>query len=341
MVQINTILYSYCFAILTLINLAAPLEAASEINWYTNFEEAVSRAEQENKPLLLFFTGSEWCGWCKKLEKEALNTADFAKETAHRFIFVKLDFPLYTSNSSELTNQNKALQKRYNIHGFPTIVLLDCKQKEIGQTGYRPGGAKKFAAHLLRMVDEYDSYRSKVALLDRGDLKGEELKTLYYKAQELALQHEACRIMKVGMESDQPTFFALERYRFLAEEGQIHGKEATQLRRFLLEEDPFNQKMTHYYLAIIDFETFSTEMEKENYAPELAVAPLVSYVEKFGRQDMENMWRLHLIISQVFLDRDKLDKALFYAQYSLDTAPLTVQSQIATAIQGIRTQMTR
>jgi protein disulfide-isomerase len=306
--------------------------AAAPINWYTDYEQALTIGKSENKPLLLFFTGSGWCGWCKKLEQEALNTPEFAQATAGRFVFVKLDFPL-----SNVSGQNRALQERYAVKGFPTIVLIDGNQQEIGRTLYRGYNGKNFADLLLKMVNDYGSYRTNMKQL--SSLQGEELKKLYYKAQELDLQHEVCQIIKTGMDSDQAHFFSLERYRFLAEEGQIHGKEATQLRRFLLEADPNNIQMTHYQLAIIDFETFSVEMEKENYAPELAVAPLVSYIEKFGKQDTENRWRLHLLISQVFLDRDKLDKALFYAQYSLDNAPITVQSQIATAIQGIRSQM--
>lgn len=323
-------------ALISFFCLSNPVEASPVINWHTNYEEAVTSAKQTSQPLLLFFTGSDWCGWCIKLENEVFNTAEFSQETANGFVFVKLDFPLYKSAPDDISAQNKALQKCYDIRGFPTVVLLDCNQQQIGQTGYRPGGGKLYGQYLMQMVEEYNNYRTKMKQLGHVELSGEELKQLYYKARQLDLQHEVCQILKEGMESKQPTFFAMERYRFLADEGQIHGKEATQLRRFLLEQDPENQQLTHYHVAVIDFEAFSAEMEKENYAAELAVAPLIYYLEKFGRRDQENMWRLHLIISQVFLDKDKLDKALYYAQYSLDTAPIAVRDQIATAIQSIR-----
>jgi len=325
-----------CFPAVTL----CAEEREEAIHWHTAFEEALNKAKQNNKPLLLFFTGSDWCGWCIKLEKEALDTKEFASEAAKRFIFVKLDFPLYKSIPSDLSVQNKALQKRWDVRGFPTIVLLDSNQNQIGQVGYRSGGGKQYAQHLVRMVEEYSGYKSQMSQLGQVKLPIEQLKQLYYKAKELSLYHEGCRIIVEGMASEQPDFFAMERYRLLAEEGKIHGIEATQLRRFLLEHDPLNEKMTHYSLALIDFETFSAEMEKESYAPELTVAPLVSYIERFGGKDHDNMWQLQLIISQVFLDKNRLDKALYYAQSSLDTAPPALRSQIATAVQSIRAQMT-
>lgn len=332
----------YMAAMLTALCLCPALQASPtppSINWHTNYEAAISSAKESCKPLLLFVTGSDWCGWCMKLEQEVLETEEFYNQAADRFVFMKVDFPLYKTIAKEIVAQNKALQSRYHIHNFPTIILLDSNQQQIGQTGYQPCSAKCYAQHLIGMVEEYSDYRAKIKQLGHLELSSEDLKKLYHIAQQLDLQHEVCSILKEGMESKQREFFALERYRFLAEEGQIHSKEAAQLRRFLLEQDPDNHKQTHYNVAIIEFETFLAEMEKENYAAELAVAPLVSYIEKFGGKDAENVWRLHLIISQVFLDKDKLDKALYYAQSSLNAAPVAVKIQIARAIENISSRM--
>ena len=79
-------------------------------------------------------------------------------------------------------------------------------------------------------------------------------------------------------------------------------------------------------------------MEKENYSAELAIAPLVAYLEKFGSQDKENKWRLQMIISQVYLDKNKLAQALHYAQSSYDAAPTAIKPEIATAIRNLQTQ---
>src|SRR3989339_2036693 len=79
---------------------AASLSAAnsqhttlSTIQWHTNYDEAAELAKTKSVPLVLFFTGSDWCTWCTKLEKEALDTKEFARLVGDKFVFVKLDFP--------------------------------------------------------------------------------------------------------------------------------------------------------------------------------------------------------------------------------------------------------
>ena len=82
----------------------------SSLTWLTNYEEAVNQARTQNKPLLLFFTGTGWCGACARLEKEALNTPEFAQIVAYnQFIFVKVDFPRNQSvpQDSKTSAQNQ------------------------------------------------------------------------------------------------------------------------------------------------------------------------------------------------------------------------------------------
>jgi protein disulfide-isomerase len=82
-------------------------------------------------------------------------------------------------------------------------------------------------------------------------------------------------------------------------------------------------------------------MDKENYSPDLACAPLTAYINTYGKQDQENLWRLEMIISQVYLDKDKISQALKYAKSSFDAAPKTVQPEIAMAIKNIEAQLRR
>lgn len=315
---------------------AAPAKGSSKLNWMTNYEQAVNRAKTEKKPLLLFFTGSDWCGWCHKLENEALDTTDFADAVGDQFIFVMVDFPLKSPLEPKLTAQNKELQKRFDIKGYPTIVLLDDQQQLIGTTGYKPGGGKSYADHLKKMVGDFQSYKQKVSSLTKEPISQAELQSLYGKAQELFREDDAQRIVKMGIENNNSRFFLLERFKALAEDGEIHQSEAQGIRQKLLAQDPENKHKTHYEVAVIEFEAYSEEMEKENYAPEIAVAPLVAYIERFGEKDPENLWRLHMIIAQVYLDKNKLKDALKHAQASHATAPGGVQPQIQTFIQNIQ-----
>jgi protein disulfide-isomerase len=319
---------------------SAEVGQGSRIDWMTNYESAVNLSQSSSKPILLFFTGSDWCSWCKKLEEEVLNTPEFAQDAADKFIFVKLDFPINGSLAPDLTAQNKQLQKKFDVRSFPTIVVINSKQQRIGVTGYRPGGGRSYASHLSKMVTDYSSYNNQMQHLQEQNLSGGELKQLYEKARELSLENDANQIVKVGMQSDEKLFFLTERYRFLANEGQIGNAESIIIRTKLLTSDPNNEKMIHYNVAVIDFESCCEQMEKEKSSPEMAFAPLTEYIEKFGEQDKDHLWQLQMIISQVYLDHDKLPEALKYAEYSYSAAPSSAQKEIATAIKNIQSQIT-
>lgn len=132
---------------------AAPTTAkATTIRWYTNYQEAAAAAKKDSKPMLLFFTGSDWCGWCKKMEKEIFESPDFIKDSGNAFIFVDLDYPMNKKLSPELTQQNTALKKQYGVTGYPTIVILDSKGNFMSESGYRPGGGKAYSAYLKQLM---------------------------------------------------------------------------------------------------------------------------------------------------------------------------------------------
>jgi thioredoxin-related protein len=126
---------------------------AAELNWTTDVPAALAKAKAENKTVLLDFTGSDWCGWCIKFKKEAIDTPEFQDFAAKNLVLVELDFPRKKEQSAELKKANKALSEQYNITGFPTFVVLNKTGKEIGrQDGYEPGGAKAF-------IDKINSFK--------------------------------------------------------------------------------------------------------------------------------------------------------------------------------------
>lgn len=333
------ILYTLLGCLLFTLGLeAAPLK----LNWMTSYEDALNTAKAEKKPILLFFTGSDWCGWCHKLENEVLDTMEFSDSASGKFIFVVVDFPMKKPLDAKLTAQNKELQKKFDVKGFPTIILIDDQQHQIGVTGYRPGGAKAYYEHLMKMVNEYGGYQKKLSALNQNkELSDAELHSLYGKAKELCRTEDVCKIVNAGVKGTDKRFFLLERFRFLADEGQVHDKEAQKIRQELLTLDPDNKEKTQYEVAIIEFEAFSEEMEKEKYSPELAIAPLTAYIERFGDEDQANLWRLNMIISQVYLDKNKFQEALKHAQAAHAQAPSDVQRDIQSYIQNIQAQLLR
>jgi len=116
--------------------------------WMTDFEAAQAKAAEKGKPMLLDFTGSDWCGWCIKLKKEVFSKKTFKDYAESELVLVEVDFPRGKKQSDALKAQNEALAEKYGIRGFPTIVLLSPEGKLIGKTGYRPGGAEAYVAHL-------------------------------------------------------------------------------------------------------------------------------------------------------------------------------------------------
>lgn len=118
--------------------------------WMTDADAAFAKARAEKLPVLMNFTGSDWCGWCIKLDKEVFSTAEFAAYAKDNLILLKLDFPRQKAQSSAEKARNEALAQKYGIRGFPTIVVAKADGAEKGRLGYEPGGPKAWLAALKR-----------------------------------------------------------------------------------------------------------------------------------------------------------------------------------------------
>ncbi|MBN2808176.1 MAG: thioredoxin family protein [Deltaproteobacteria bacterium] len=130
----------------------------TETLWQTDFAAAQAQALKEKKMLLLDFTGSDWCGWCKKLKSEVFGQELFIKEAPKNFILVELDFPQKSQLEEKLAQQNQALSKAYGISGFPSIILTDAAGVEFARTGYQAGGPQAYLDHLQLFVENFQKF---------------------------------------------------------------------------------------------------------------------------------------------------------------------------------------
>ena len=121
------------------------------VEWLTDAAAAQAKAKAENKLVLLDFTGSDWCGWCIKLHNEVFSKPEFAEYAKKNLILVEVDFPRKKKLSAEQTKANGALQQKYKIEGYPTIIVLDGEGKQVDRLGYMPGGPKAFIAGLEKL----------------------------------------------------------------------------------------------------------------------------------------------------------------------------------------------
>jgi len=134
---------------------------SQELKWHTNVKEAISIGNKEHKPLMMFFTGSDWCGWCIRLQKEVLLTPEFAKWATDNVILVELDYPRRTPQTPEIKKQNNELQQAFAIQGFPTIHFANGADVDgkvnfegLGSTGYVAGGPVAWLAVANQIIKQ-------------------------------------------------------------------------------------------------------------------------------------------------------------------------------------------
>ncbi len=126
------------------LSFAAQLHGAESVidgvnpgDWTMDLDAAKKEAHQKKLPILLNFSGSDWCSWCKHMEAEVFTKEDWKKYAADNLIMVLIDFPNDKSLVPEkYTKRNKELSDKYNVRGFPTFFLLDSDGETIlGQLG--------------------------------------------------------------------------------------------------------------------------------------------------------------------------------------------------------------
>ena len=135
-------------AFLTLTSMS--MQAQEELTWHTDMSKATDISIKENKPMFLFFTGSDWCGWCIRLQKEVFKTPEFIKWAKDNVVLVELDFPRKNNQSEEVKMQNAQLQQQLQVRGYPTVWFVSAAKtaeakinlNALGSSGYVAGGPK-------------------------------------------------------------------------------------------------------------------------------------------------------------------------------------------------------
>jgi thioredoxin-related protein len=113
--------------------------AQAKPGWLTDLKQAQQEAKANKKLLLLDFTGSDWCGWCIKLDREVFSKPAFKDYANKNLVLMEVDFPRRKEVNNVEKKQNSELADRYQISGFPTIVVLDSDGKKLGELSYDAG----------------------------------------------------------------------------------------------------------------------------------------------------------------------------------------------------------
>ncbi|MDO8998469.1 MAG: thioredoxin family protein [Bacteroidota bacterium] len=165
MKKIKTI---FClFALLISVDFLAQKESIKSpdgLEWHTDMMKAQELSSASKKPIFAFFTGSDWCVWCIKLQKDVFAKKEFIEWAKKNVVLLELDFPRRKQLSPELVQQNNELQQTFQIQGYPTIWMFFLNKDEktnkfdiaaLGSLGYPPGAeAGKEEVKFLKDANE-------------------------------------------------------------------------------------------------------------------------------------------------------------------------------------------
>lgn len=120
---------------------------AQKLEWHTDVKKAIEISNKVNKPMLLFFTGSDWCIWCKRFQKEIVAKPEFISWANEKVVLVELDYPRKDYQTEIVKNQNKELLETFNVNTFPNIWFVKPIMKnekvnynKLGSLAYDPEG---------------------------------------------------------------------------------------------------------------------------------------------------------------------------------------------------------
>ncbi len=135
-----------------ILGLAAAAFASPETSWQTDYKKAQEEAKANHKLLLINFTGSDWCGYCIRMDRDILSKPQFKDFSSKNLVLVEVDFPRGKSQTAAVKEQNMRLAQQYQVEGFPTIVVLDGDGQKVWQhEGYFPDGTEAFIAELQKL----------------------------------------------------------------------------------------------------------------------------------------------------------------------------------------------
>ena len=132
---------------------------AGNAGWMVDIDEAYAASQKEGKPILANFTGSDWCGWCKRLTASVFSKQEFKQWADDNVILLELDFPKRTKIPEKYQKQNYSLQKAFKITGYPTIWVFNLDKDDngkfqidaLGKTGYA-ASVKDFTGAVDQMI---------------------------------------------------------------------------------------------------------------------------------------------------------------------------------------------
>lgn len=282
--------------------------------------KAARLAQSYDLPVVYLFLGSDWCQWSQKIINEIFASKDFESAVGNQFIFAKIDFPEINRKNEKTLVEHHKLKEKFNVESFPTLVMTDSNHQEITRISYTTERPAKYAELLQNLYLDYRSLRREYEKTDFLKASIESIQELYRRACILQCPELKKCILDKGLTVDQESYFALEKYSEFVKEGDATLVEARELRAKILQ-DTEGRQGVRLRLALLDFQANESN-------PDKAIEPLGAYIADFGKSDQNNLWKLHLIISEYFQKQGLEQDAFEHAQKSLVEAPEAVKESV-------------
>lgn len=123
--------------------------------WLTDYDKAKEMAKDKDRHILIDFSGSDWCGWCIKLDKEVFQKDAFKAYADENLVLMLADFPRDKSKQgADLIRQNEKLAREFGVRGFPTVFVLSPEGEVVGKTGYQAGGPEAYVEHIKAIISD-------------------------------------------------------------------------------------------------------------------------------------------------------------------------------------------
>ena len=159
-------LFGFVFFAVAIIGFSVASESRGEqpnairpyAEWEVSYNKAVEQAKLTGRPIMLVFSGSDWCAWCQKLSQEVFTTHEFARWSTDNVIKVEVDFPMNHPLPEEVRVQNENLKNRFGgeVVAYPTVLFISADGAILGKTGYVAGGAKNWIEKAKDVVQPKD-----------------------------------------------------------------------------------------------------------------------------------------------------------------------------------------
>lgn len=123
---------------------AAAQEVKDGLTWYTDINQVYEVSAKTGKPVFAFFTGSDWCGWCHRLEHNVYSKRGFKEWAKNNVILLELDFPRSKKQPDALVQQNAGLQQFFQVQGYPTIWVFFMHKDKAGKMNIEALGSLSY-----------------------------------------------------------------------------------------------------------------------------------------------------------------------------------------------------